>query len=52
MRFAILLDAVEYIGEWWLPEKPGNIIHGKLSYDPEKGTTLSLDGAFSENLMK
>lgn len=38
----------EYSGSWWLPENPENRIHGKLSYDLEKGTTLSLDGAFTE----
>lgn len=42
-------DSFEYSGLWWLPEYSGKKIHGKLSYDITKGTTLSLDGAFQKN---
>lgn len=44
----LMLASFEYSGLWWLPENPENKIHGKLSYDLKKGTTLSLDGAFTD----
>jgi hypothetical protein len=42
-------DVFECSGLWWLPEKPENKIHGKLSYDIRNGATLTLDGALDEN---
>lgn len=44
-----MLNSSEYSGLWWLPSNPENKVHGKLSYDVRKGTTLSLDGAFLKN---
>lgn len=42
-------DVLECTGLWWLPEKPENKIHGKLSFDVRNGATLGLDGALDEN---
>jgi len=40
------MGAIEYYGQWWLPEKPENKVSGKLNFEWGKSATLSLDGAF------
>jgi hypothetical protein len=31
-------------GQWWLPEKPDDDLHGELSYTPDNGVRLELQG--------
>lgn len=40
-------DAFEEMGEWWLPKEPDKRVPGKLSWHPEKGAKLDLNGQLS-----
>jgi len=40
------LDEIEYRGDWWLPEDPDKQIPGTLTYNPNEGFCLELDGSF------
>jgi hypothetical protein len=42
------LDAsAEWIGHWWLPNEPDQIVPGVLRYVPDEGLQLSLIGGFA-----
>lgn len=43
---AELVESIDVIGKWWLPEAPDRKISGRLTFDPEKGGQLTLDGVF------
>lgn len=38
----------EWIGDWWLPEKPDVIVPGILRYEPDTGLHLQLIGGFED----
>lgn len=40
-------EAIEYMGEWWLPENPEEKIHGQLTLTSNNEATLELEGRFS-----
>lgn len=40
------MDEFEYRGDWWLPEDPDNHVSGVLTYAPNAGLRLDLDGSF------
>jgi len=39
-----MIENVEYDGEWWLPECPGQKIQGTITFSPEEGAKLHLRG--------
>lgn len=40
---------LQFRGEWWLPQNPGEHLSGILTYSQESGALLELDGAFTIN---
>ena len=41
-------EKIEYMGLWWLPNKPEKQISGILKFDPENGGALNLMGSFKK----
>ena len=37
-------EKFEYVGIWWLPEKPKEKLSGMLKYEPQEGLKLNLVG--------
>lgn len=44
-----LLDELRIVGHWWLPENPQERLAGTLTYDPEAGVRLEINGVFSSS---
>ena len=38
------MESREYRGTWWLPERPDDDLRGKLTFSPDKGAILALEG--------
>ena len=36
------MDAFRYAGEWWLPERPDDVVEGELIFSPDEGLSLEL----------
>jgi hypothetical protein len=43
-------EDIEYVGYWWLPEEPANMVAGKLLLTSGDEITLELEGAFRPEL--
>ncbi|QWW20209.1 hypothetical protein I6B53_03685 [Schaalia sp. 19OD2882] len=43
-------EAVEWRGLWWLPDDPDKKVPGFLRYDGEGNISLSLIGAFEDDI--
>lgn len=41
-----LVDSIEIDGEWWLPDKPHDKYRGKMEYNPDGGSLLTIEGSF------
>lgn len=44
-----MLDTIEELGSWWIPESPDQKLTGTVNFDPEKGVILDLVGCFEES---
>lgn len=45
-----MIEKFEYIGIWWLPNKPKKEVWGTLRFTHTKGATLELMGSFKDNI--
>jgi len=43
-----LLDDFEFIGKWWLPEFPHDVVAGRISYSAHDSILLELIGSFEQ----
>lgn len=43
-----LLDDFEFIGKWWLPEFPNDVVAGRISYSAHESILLELIGTFEQ----
>ena len=43
-----MIEKFEYKGYWWLPNKPQTKISGTLTFNPDEGAILDLEGSFKD----
>ncbi len=43
-----MIEKFEYKGYWWLPNRPQTKISGTLTFNPDEGAILDLEGSFKD----
>ncbi len=43
-----MIEKFEYKGYWWLPNRPETKIPGTLTFNPDEGAILDLEGSFKD----